>query len=153
MNFGDWVAWANNGSNPNPNVRILVGGEYAGAVVNIGVFVVILVLTCLLPHQVPAGSSAANPSNFVSASTLGSELSALQAQYPNRFGGVMVRSLYQFMTTRFYSTGVVNTISSYLQMWDASWAYDASPNYAGQAKQAMAGAAICNTPPPSSSTV
>lgn len=66
-----------------------------------------------------AGDHAGNPNDFVGTQKTTEELSGLQKQFPGSFGGAMY--------------------------WDASYAYDESPNYAALAKSAMAGGASCKS--------
>ncbi|KAJ2429505.1 Chitinase 2 [Coemansia sp. RSA 2522] len=85
------AAWRNN-SFANPNMRLYVGST--------------------------AGSSAGNPSSYVSPDFFANELKGLQKDYPDSFGGAMT--------------------------WDMSWAYGSSPNYATNAKQAMMAGSKCS---------
>ncbi|KAJ1948451.1 Chitinase 2 [Linderina pennispora] len=73
-----------------------------------------------------AGSGAGNPSSYVSPSFFAQELKELQGNYTQSFGGAM--------------------------MWDMSWAYGSSPNYAANAKQALMAGSRCSANPPSSTT-
>ncbi|KAJ2482284.1 Chitinase 2 [Coemansia sp. RSA 2131] len=93
MNYYMWdAAWRNN-SFANPNMRLYVGST--------------------------AGSSAGNPSSYVSPDFFANELKGLQKDYPDSFGGAMT--------------------------WDMSWAYGSSPNYATNAKQAMMAGSKCGS--------
>ncbi|OZJ05151.1 hypothetical protein BZG36_02196 [Bifiguratus adelaidae] len=65
------------------------------------------------------GVDAGNPNDFLSEPNFAAEISSMQTNYPSHFGGAM--------------------------FWDASWCYDASPNYAGNAKSAMAAKATCSS--------
>ncbi|KAI8319510.1 glycoside hydrolase [Martensiomyces pterosporus] len=65
-----------------------------------------------------AGQDAGNPSSYVSPSFFAQELKELQGNYTDSFGGAM--------------------------MWDMSWAYDSTPNYAGNAKQALMPGSKCS---------
>ncbi|RUS25349.1 glycoside hydrolase superfamily [Jimgerdemannia flammicorona] len=91
MNYVDWHKWATGGGNPNKNVKLYVGGL--------------------------AGDHAGNPNDFLGVSATTNQLSSLQKDFPETFGGAMY--------------------------WDASYAYGQTPNYAGLAKSAMAGGASC----------
>ncbi|KAJ2590972.1 Chitinase 2 [Coemansia sp. RSA 1804] len=64
-----------------------------------------------------AGQNAGNPSSYVSPSFFANELQELQTNYTDSFGGAM--------------------------LWDMSWAYGSTPNYAASTKQALMAGSRC----------
>ncbi|KAJ2730302.1 Chitinase 2 [Coemansia sp. BCRC 34962] len=66
-----------------------------------------------------AGQNAGNPSSYVSPDFFASELQELQGNYTDSFGGAM--------------------------LWDMSWAYGSTPNYAANAKQALMRGSKCGS--------
>ncbi|KAJ1860734.1 Chitinase 2 [Coemansia sp. RSA 2703] len=66
-----------------------------------------------------AGTGAGNPGSYVGPDFFANELKELQSNYPESFGGAM--------------------------MWDMSWAYAATPNFATNAKQALMAGSKCGS--------
>ncbi|KAJ2355602.1 hypothetical protein H4S02_012910 [Coemansia sp. RSA 2611] len=66
-----------------------------------------------------AGQNAGNPSSYVSPDFFASELQELQGNYTDSFGGAM--------------------------LWDMSWAYGATLNYATSTKQALMRGSKCGS--------
>ncbi|KAJ2840307.1 Chitinase 2 [Coemansia sp. 'formosensis'] len=66
-----------------------------------------------------AGASAGNPSSYVGPDFFASEIQGLQGNYKDSFGGAM--------------------------LWDMSWAYGSTPNYAASTKQALMHKSRCGS--------